>query len=107
MERLKRIQNDGSFNLFHDAVLDKKKSLPDVGEPLLKRKTQTPARYFLGQAAAEHPPTPRDHYRKIFFEAIDLLVGHIKDRFEQPSFQLFQRLESCLLYTSPSPRDRG
>ena len=97
METLKRIWNDGSFNLFHDAVLDKKKSLPDVGELLLKRKTQAPARYFFCQASAEHPPTPRDHYQKIFFEAIDLLVGHIKDRFEQPSFQLFQRLESLLL----------
>ena len=85
VETLKRIRNDDSFNLFHDAVLEKKKSLPDVGEPLLKRKIQAPERYFFGQATAEHPPTPRDHYRKIFFEAINLSVGHIKDRFEQPN----------------------
>ena len=97
VEILKRIRNDDSFNLFYDAVLERKKSLPDVGEPLLKRKTQAPARYFFCQASAEHPPTPRDHYQKIFFEEIDLLVGHIKDRFEQPSFQIFRRLESLLL----------
>ena len=35
VESVKRIRNDDSFNLFHDAVLEKKKSLPDVGEPLL------------------------------------------------------------------------
>ena len=97
VEILKRIRNDDSFNLFYDAVLERKKSLPDVGEPLLKRKTQAPARYFFCQASAEHPSTPRDHYQKIFFEEIDLLVGHIKDPFEQPSLQIFQRLESLLL----------
>ena len=28
---------------------------------------------------------------------MDLLVGHIEDRFQQPSFQIYQRLESLLL----------
>ena len=34
VETLKRIQNDDSLNLFHDTVLEKKKSLPDFGELL-------------------------------------------------------------------------
>ena len=48
VETLKRIRNDDSFNLFLDAVLEKKKSLPDFGEPLLKSKKQAPKLYFFG-----------------------------------------------------------
>ena len=32
-----------------------------------------------------------------YLEAIDLLVNHIKDRFNQPSFIIYQRLESILI----------
>ena len=52
VEILKRIRNDDSFNLFYDAVLERKKSLPDVGEPFLKRKTQAPAQYFFLSSTA-------------------------------------------------------
>ena len=78
-------------------MLEKKKSLPEVSEPALKRKTQAPARYFFGKTPAEHPLTSRDHYRKIYFEAVNLLVGQMEDRFQQPRFQIYQRLESLLL----------
>ena len=46
METLKRIRGENSYNLFYDTVLEKKKSLPEVSEPALKRKTQGPTRYF-------------------------------------------------------------
>ena len=75
----------------------KKESLPEVSEPTLKRKMKAPARYFFGKAPVKHPLTSRDHYRKICFEAVDLLVSHIEDRFQQPSFQIYQRLKSLLL----------
>ena len=52
---------------------------------------------FFGKTPAEYPLTSRDYYRKIYFETADLLVGHIEDRFQQPSFQIYQRLESLLL----------
>ena len=52
---------------------------------------------FFGKTPAEYPLTSRDYYRKTYFETADLLVGHIEDRFQQPSFQIYQRLESLLL----------
>ena len=91
MEILKRIQKNIK------RLRWRKKSLPEVSEPALKRKTQAPARYFFGKAPAEYPLTSRDYYRKTYFEAADLLVGHIEDRLRQPSFQIYQRLESLLL----------
>lgn len=97
VETLKRIRNENSFGAFYDSILEGKKSLPDVGEPILKRKRQLPERYDFGKAPAEHLHTPCDHYRKNYFEAIDLLISHIEYRFQQPSFQIFQRLESLLV----------
>ena len=44
-----------------------------------------------------HPSTARDRYRSIYFEATDLLISHIEDRFNQPSFKIYERLESLLL----------
>ena len=62
METLKRIQEENSYNLFYDTVLERKKKLPEVSEPALKRKTQAHARLFFGKAPAEHPLRSRDHY---------------------------------------------
>ena len=43
------------------------------------------------------PSTAEDHYRFIYFEAIDTVVMAIKDRFEQPSFKFFPSIEQLLL----------
>ena len=45
----------------------------------------------------EHPHTVDDHYRRIYFEAIDVIVASIKDRFDQPSYKTFAALETMLL----------
>lgn len=82
IETLRRIRSDEAFNLFYDSVLQKKKAFKDVGEPEMKRNQQC---------------SPRDHYRRIYFESVDLLVTHIQERFEQPSYQVFLKLESLLL----------
>ena len=36
-------------------------------------------------------------YRKQYYEAVDLLVNTIEDRFAQESYLMFERLESLLL----------
>ena len=50
-----------------------------------------------GPAAQHHPETPKDFYRKKFFEAVDLLTNTIEDRFNQESYKVFERLWSLLL----------
>lgn len=48
-------------------------------------------------AAASHPQTVDDHYRQIYYEAIDVVVASIKERFNQPSYKTFAALETMLL----------
>ena len=94
---LKRIRDEQSFDAFFDSVLQKKKRFPEVGQPFLKRQRQVPAKLAVGNVPAEHPSTPRDHYRQIYFEALDLLISHIEERLNQPSFKIYECLESLLL----------
>ena len=39
----------------------------------------------------------KDHYRCIYFEAIDLIVYTIEQCFCEPSFAAFEKMESLLL----------
>lgn len=43
------------------------------------------------------PETPKGHYRRIFFEAIDLIVNAIEQCFSQPSFAAYEKMESLSL----------
>ena len=96
VETLNRIRSEESFNAFYESVYTKKDKIDEIAEPTLKRKVNAPKRFELGMALGEHPATAKDHYRKLYLEGIDLLVAHIKDRFKQPSFIIYQRLESLL-----------
>ena len=74
VETLKHIHNDESFNAFYDSVLEKKKIFTEVNIPLLGRQRQVPPRYAIGASSSEYPATLRDHYRKVYLEALDLLT---------------------------------
>ena len=41
-----------------------------------------------------------DMYRRYYFEALDLIVQAIKDRFDQPGYRVYHCLESLLLKAS-------
>ena len=43
-----------------------------------------------------HPNTPRDHYRLIYYEALDSLITSLKERFNQPCFKASENVESLL-----------
>ena len=44
------------------------------------------------------PTTPRDHYQKQFFINF-VLISSVRDRFDHPSFFVFENLESLLIKT--------
>ena len=48
---------------------------------------------FEGQDDGYHSSTVEDHYRILYFEAFDLAVSSIKERFDQPGYILYQNLE--------------
>ena len=45
------------------------------------------------------PTTPRDHYQKQFYQAFVVFISSVRDRFDQPSFFVFENLESLLIKT--------
>ena len=49
----------------------------DVNDPVLPRRRKVPRR-FEGDAPPEYPPTPKDMYRRVYYEALDLLVQTIQ-----------------------------
>ena len=56
-----------------------------------------PRRFETGCAAAEFPATVKDHFRRIYFEALDLLVQAIADRFDQPGYRTYSSLQALFL----------
>ena len=64
----------------------------------MPRRRKVPRRFEEGREDTHsYPSTPEDHYRKIYFEEIDLIVNCITDRFNQPGFLIYQHVESLLL----------
>ena len=94
---LESIRNNDSFSAFYSVVLRKSKN-HTISDQLLPRKRRAPARIEVGKGQPTFPETPKDHYRHIYFEAIDLIVNAIEQRFSQPSFAAYaKKVESLLL----------
>ena len=104
IETISGMRNQESFDAFYDLCLKESKKIMFLEEPALKRRRKKPRysvlQYFEGcnsTAEAYYPDSPRDHFREQFYNAIDVLVFSVKERFDQPSFLVFEKLESLLL----------
>ena len=69
-----------------------------ISAPLLAQKRQRPAKYFVGDAPAEFSESAEEHYRRIYFEAMDTVVKCVEFGFNQKDYsQTYAKLESLLL----------
>ena len=75
------LRNAAHYDLFWQKVVAMAKE-NNVEDPKLPRNRKRPVRYEDGNAEAEFHSTPKDYYRQIYYEALDLIVQSIKDRFE-------------------------
>jgi hypothetical protein len=92
------MRNDESYDLFCKKVLTLASADEiNVDEPVLPRKKRAPSRYEDGNAPPEFHSSPRDMYRQVYYEAIDLLVQTIEDRFDQQGYNVYCCLEQLLL----------
>ena len=80
-------QQRDNFPLTYDSIEKASHSLC-VGAPQLPRKTQVPRRLQHINAEEFSAATPREHYRKEFYEVIDACMGEVKRRFSQKSFDI-------------------
>ena len=51
-------------------------------------------------APPEFPSSVEDHFHRIYFEAIDNVIGGLKDRFEQPGYTTYSQREQLLIKAS-------
>ena len=63
----------------------------DVDEPILPHKRKQTCRYEKGND--EYDPSPTYTYRRIYYEAVDLLIQAINSRSDQPGIKMY----CCLL----------
>ena len=62
--------------------------------PTLPRKRRPCKRYDSGSSEGDRPGNVQDMYRRIFFEALDLIICGIQT---QPGYQVCCKLENLLL----------
>ena len=95
VKTLQSLRNDENFRLFWSKTIARAHEL-DVGDPVLPRRRKVPRRYEIGTGEGSHPETVEDYYRCIYFEALDLTVNGIQNRFDQPGYLVYGRPESLL-----------
>lgn len=86
-----------NFGMFWEKVTADAQTL-NVGEPDKPRPRTCPRRLDIGNAStAFHPETAEDHFRVIYVEAVDSITSCITDRFDQPGYQQYRKLQDLLL----------
>jgi hypothetical protein len=96
-DTISSLRNEQSFNMFWSKTV-KLAASAGVGQPTLPRRRGTPARLDPGnQGTAYYPEDVLEHYRSIYYEAIDVLVTTLKDRFDQKDFVMYSQCEQVLL----------
>ena len=95
VKTLQHLQTDDNFDLFWQKV-EKMRYQFDIAEPQLARKLKVPKRHEQGSAPAEFAESPKDEFRWMYFEAFDLAVTSICNRFDQKGFKTFSNIEQLL-----------
>ena len=99
------MRNEHDFKLFYEKIKMSASKIEAISTPMIPRKRKRPnysiLQYVTGNPTstgeAYHPENAHDHFKLIFFEALDAIVNAIKDRFDQPAFELFSQVEQLLL----------
>ena len=83
--------SDQSFDHFYANISRKSEGL--LGKPTLPRKRCTSARLEVGAGTPSYPQTAKDHFRRVYYEAIDLIVSAIY----QESFSSYAQMDTFLV----------
>ena len=93
LDVLASLRTTAGFKMFYQRVLldqDRFHVIP----PTLSRKRRAPRQVEVGSSSAgDYPASPEDHYRQIYFEALDLIIEAIKSRFDQPGYQVYKNAQ--------------
>jgi len=93
-------RNDTNFNLYWKKTTDAAANL-NVSEPALPRRRKALCWFDEGSTPTYHK-TVEDHYRVIYFKALDLIVTCIENRFDQPGYKSYGIVQTLLLKAAAS-----
>ena len=85
---MKSVRNEEHFNAFLQCVCQEQQSY-GVAEPLHKRKHCAPRRFEVGEAEPKFLNTPKNEYRRIYFEVVDHIFHAVSDWFDQQGYQTY------------------
>ena len=97
---LKSLRNDASFDLFWQRFCASAEEV-DVDKPILPRRRKLPRRLVDGTAPTVHA-TVEEHYHVIYFEAVDLITSCVSNRFNQPGYKTYAKVQNILLKAATS-----
>ena len=99
VKTLQSLRTDDKFHLFwQKCILGANRMQVNDHEPTLPRRRKVPRRFEEGRGDSySYSSKPEDHYRQIYFEAVDLIVNCITERFNLPGFLIYQHVKSLLL----------
>lgn len=89
---LSEMRNEDSFDTFWESLNNKLYDL-DVSKPRLPRRRKMPKRFETGNAPPEFATSEKELYRQMYYEALDLVMSCVKERFDQPGFRVYRHLE--------------
>ena len=90
-----RQRTDEKFEAFYQATVELAEG-HSIGQPQLPRNCRQPRRLDDG-SQDHHHNTARDLYRQVYFEACDLLIGELTDRFDQQFVQPLATMENLII----------
>ena len=93
VQTLKSFQSE--FDPFWENVKEES-SKHEINEFVLPRKRKKPAR-FGDQTLSHDAENEKDYFKKIYDEALDLIINCIEERFSQPGFESYKNLQDLLL----------
>ena len=92
---LRTKRTDAEFDKFWNQLVNEVSQL-DFEEPTLPRKRKMPKRF--DEVASHHfYETPKDLYRRTYFEAYDNVIQGIEKRFQQKDFLIYRNIQDMLL----------
>ena len=94
MRFLDRNRSDEAYDHFYQLVVDKSSGL--TNPPCLSRARRPPKRYDSGTAPHVYT-TPKDYFRHIYFEVLDVVRNEISRRFNQEALEYPKYIEIILL----------
>ena len=66
----------------------------DIGLPCKRR---APRHLEIGSSDGDFHTSVEDHYRAVYYEALDLVTMGINNRFDQPGYKVYRNIEELIL----------